>query len=173
MLVVGEKGSTLESMSSKAKLITSLIILAVAGTLAFNFFRTHREPEPLAYFYDLSEQKLFTARQDSVPPIIGTDGKVADAVRAVVYSPSGDCEKDQKIAYLEKYSAELKQQFEAAKADPNREFARMSRGAAQAHTFVSRVSETNWFAINTQEGERIIDEWRFAHPGKDPTICIP
>ena len=65
-------------------------MLALAGALAFNFFRTHRETVPLAYFYDLSDQKLFTAPQDSVPPIIGTDGKVADAVRAMVYSPSGD-----------------------------------------------------------------------------------
>jgi hypothetical protein len=148
-------------------------MLALAGVLAFNFFRTHRETVPLAYFYDLSEQKLFTAPQDSVPPIMGTDGKVADAVRAMVYSPSGDCEKDRQIAYLEKYSLELKQQFETAKAAPNQDIARMSRGAAQSHTFVCRVGQPNWFAINTQEGERIIDEWRFAHPGKNPTICIP
>ena len=160
-------------MSKNAKLIASLVMLLAAAALAFNFFRTHREPVPMAYFYDLSERKLFTAPQDSVPPIVGTDGKIADAVRAVVYSPSGDCEKDQKIAYLEKYSPELKRQFEAAKAAPNQDEPRMSRGAAQLHTFVCRPGETNWFAANTQEGDIIIDEWRSAHPGKNPTICIP
>ena len=160
-------------MSRNAKLIVSLIMLSLAGLIAFNFFRTHREPLPLAYFYDLSEQKLFTAPQSSVPPIPGTDGKAHDAVRALVYSPSGDCEKDQQIAYLEKYSPELKKQFEAAKAAPNQEISRMSRGAAQSHTFVCRVGQTNWFPVDSQEGERIIDEWRFAHPGKNPTICIP
>jgi len=160
-------------MARNGKLIASLVMLSLAGLLAFNFFRTHREPVPLAYFYDLSERKLFTAPQDSVPPIVGTDGKVADAVRAVVYSPSGNCEKDQKIAYLEKYSSELKQQFEAAKAAPAQEIPRMSRGAAQLHTFVCRPGETNWFASNSQEADIIIDEWRTAHPGKNPTICIP
>ena len=160
-------------MSANSKLIASMVMLALAGVLAFNFFRTHRDPVPLAYFYDLSEQKLFTAPQSSVPPILGTDGKVADAVRAMVYSPTGDCEKDRQIAYLEKYSPELKRQFEAAKAAPNEEISRMSRGAAQSHTFVCRVGQTTWFAVDTQEGERIIDEWRFAHLCKNPTICIP
>lgn len=160
-------------MSKNSKIIASIAMLAISAWLVFNFFRTNRERVPLAYFYDLSEQKLFTAPQDAVPPIIGTDGKIADAVRAIVYSPSGDCENDRKIAYLEKYSEELKKQFEAAKAAPNAELPRMSRGAAQLHTFVCRADESKWFPSDSEEANRIIDEWRLKHPGMNPTICIP
>ena len=160
-------------MWKHGKVIASIVMLCVAGVLIFNFLRTNRDREPLAYFYDLSEQKLFTAPQSAVPPIVGTDGKIADGVRAVVYSPSGDCAKDKKVAYLEKYSEELKRQFEAAKASPNSESPRMSRGAAQAHTFVSREGEAKWFSVESPEGSRIIDEWRLTNPGMNPTICIP
>ena len=127
----------------------------------------------MIYFYDLSEQKLFAAPQDAVPPILGLDAQEQDAVRAIVYSPSGDCEKDRQIAYLEKYSPELKVQFEAAKANPNADIARMSRGAAQGHTFVRRVNDNDWHAMNTEEAGIIVGEWRTANAAKDPIICLP
>ena len=160
-------------MLKHGKLIAAVTMLCIAGFLIMRFVGANREREPMAYFYDLSEQKLFTAPQSAVPPIVGMDGKVADGVRAIVYSPSGDCEKDKKIAYLEKYSDELKRQFEAAKASPNGDIPRMSRGAAQGHTFVCRAGETNWFSVESQQGNIIMDEWRLSHPGMNPTVCIP
>lgn len=160
-------------MKKHAQLIAALIMLSLAGYFGFRFWRDHREHVPHVYFYDLSEKKLFAAPQDMVPPIVGTDGKVADAVRAVVYSPSGDCSKDRKIAYLEKYSAELKAQFEVAKRNPGAEIPRMSRSAAQSHTFVARVDELKWHAMDTEEAGRIIGEWRLANPNPEAQICIP
>ena len=160
-------------MKKDPKLIAAILMLGLAGYFSYSFWRNHRETVPQVYFYDLSEKKLFAAPQDAVPPIVGTDGKTVDAVRAVVYSPSGDCEKDQKIAYLEKYAPELKAQFEVAKKNPDADIPRMSRAAAQHYTFVSRANETNWHAMNTEEAGRIIGEWRLANPGTDPVICIP
>ena len=160
-------------MPQRSQLLAAIAMLGLAAYLAFGFYSKNREREPLAYFYDLSERKLFTAPRDAVPPIAGTDGKTADGVRAVVFSPSGDCAKDREIAYLEKYSPELKAQFEAAKARPGDEFARLSRGAAQSHTFVARAAGTNWFPMDSEEAGRIIGEWRLAHPAGSPAICVP
>lgn len=160
-------------MQKNRALIASLAMLCVAGYFFYTFWSSNRTREPQVYFYDLSAKKLFTAPQDAVPPILGVDGPAEDAVRAMVYSPSGDCAKDRKVAYLEKYSAELKAQFEQAKRAPGTEFARMSRAAAQSHTFVARAEELKWHAMDTEEAGRIIGEWRLDHPGADPVICTP
>lgn len=159
--------------NNRATVGASLVMLCLAAYFSYKHWKNNRTREPQVYFYDLSAKKLFTAPQDAVPPIAGTDGPGEDAVRAVVYSPSGDCDKDKKIAYLEKYSAELKAQFEQAKRNPGADFPRMSRGAAQSFTFVSRVDELKWHPMDTEEAGRIIGEWRLAHPGADPVICTP
>jgi hypothetical protein len=173
MLVVDQSRSSLNSMKNKGALIASVLMLSLAGFFFYRFWNSGRSSEPQVYFYDLSAKKLFAAPQDAVPPIAGMDGPAEDAVRAVVYSPSGDCAKDQKIAYLEKYSAELKAQFEQAKRTPGAEFPRMSRAAAQSFTFVARPDELKWHAMDTEEAGTIVGEWRLAHPGADPVICTP
>ena len=155
------------------QLLVVVALLGLAGWFSWSFWKVNRNSVPMIYFYDLSEQKLFAAPQDAVPPIAGLDGEEQDAVRAIVYSPSGDCERDKQIAYLERYSPELKAQFERAKGDPNADFARMSRGAAQGHTFVRRVNETAWHPMNTEEAGLIVGEWRTANTSRDPIICLP
>jgi hypothetical protein len=160
--------------SNTPKVLVSVILLLGASLLTWKWWRETREDEPKSWFYDLSEKKLFAASQNAVPPIIGLDKKEADAVRAVVYSPSGNCEKDRKIAYLERYSPELKAQFEAAKANPDADIARMPRSLAQSHTFVRRVDETEWHAMDSEEGGKIVGEWRVNAPrGTEPIICVP
>lgn len=159
-------------MTPRLKLAAAALMFCLAGLFAFNFWRNHRELPPQIYFYDLSEKKLFAASQDAVPPIAGADGKEEDAVRAIVYSPSGNCAKDKKIAYLEKYSPQLKAEFETAKKNPGLEFPRMSRGAAQGHTFVCRPGDTNWVAMDSPEAALIVGEWRLNLPS-EPTICLP
>ena len=156
------------------KLILALLLLCGAGALTWKWWTENRDTEPKTWFYDLSEKKLFVASQDAVPPIKGLDGKEEDAVRAIVFSPTGNCEKDKKIAYLEKYTPELKKQFEAAKANPNADIPRMPRSLAQSHTFVRRPEQNDWHPMDSEEAGKIVGEWRInAPPGSEPTICVP
>jgi hypothetical protein len=158
---------------NQATVAASLAMLCLAAFFSYNFWKNNRTAEPQVYFYDLSAKRLFAAPQNAFPPIAGTDGPEEDAVRAVVYSPSGDCSKDQRIAYLEKYGAELKAQFEHARRNPGADFPRMSRAAAQDFTFVSRVDAIKWHPMTSEEAGRIVGEWRLADPGADPVICTP
>lgn len=156
------------------KLALALVLFAGAGLMVWRWWTNHREKAPQAWFYDDSKKELFVRPQDFVPPIAGLDGPLEDAYRAVVFSPSGNCDKDREIAYLEKYSPELKQQFERAKREPNTDFPRMPRALAPEHTFVRRLNATEWHALSSEEGGRIVGEWRLkATAGQDPAICIP
>ena len=132
----------------------------------------------MAYFYDLSERKLFVAPRTSVPPIRGINDGEPDGVRAVVISTSGDPQDKQshKIAYLEKYSPDLKQQFERMRDGQDGATATRSlgRAQAQAHIFVRRVNEPVWHPANSPEAEKIMTEWQApAAGGKAPVVCIP
>lgn len=159
---------------SGPKILVSVAMLSLAAYLVWNWWRSEHTGGNQVYFYDQSAQKLFSTSSDSVAPIAGTDGPEIDAVRAIVFSPSGDCRKDQQIAYLEKYSPELKAQFEVAKKNPEADLPRMSRSQAQSHTFVRRVQDKDWHPLDSEEGGRIVGEWRLASPaGTDPVICLP
>jgi hypothetical protein len=109
-----------------------------------------------------------------VPPIKGINDNVQDAVRAVVISLNGNPadQASHKIAYLEKYSPELKQQMEVAQASGAS--LQMGRNEALGHRFVSRVDQPEWHPINSPEAEKILTEW--ATPGPDgitPVVCSP
>ena len=86
--------------------------------LAILFFVLFGPSERVAleYFYDESEQKLFTAPAGSIPPIKGINDDQLDGVRAIVIAPKGKRgdESAHRIAYLEKWSPQLKQHLEAA-----------------------------------------------------------
>jgi hypothetical protein len=75
-----------------------------------------------------------------------------------------------KIAYLEKYSPELKGQMETAQAGGTSP--QMGRNEALGHRFVSRVEELEWHPMNTAEAERILNEWAKPGPnGITPVVC--
>lgn len=156
----------------------AVVLLAVAAFFFVKFYRNQREPEGLAYFYDLSERKLFVAPRTAVPPIRGINDEELDGMRAVVISISGDPKdkQNQKIAYLEKYSPELKQQFERMRdsAAGKEAATNIGRGQAQAHIFVRRVNESDWHPANSPEAEKIMTEWlTIGVNGKTPAVCIP
>jgi hypothetical protein len=156
------------------KVIAIVLMLAASAYMTWDWWHAQKHREAHVYFYDLSAKRLFVASGDSVPPITGLDGTADGAVRAVVFSPSGDCDRDQAIAYLEKYSPELKAQFEAARRDPAADIPRMSRARAQSHTFVRRLKDTSWHSMDSEEAARIVGEWRLAKVGHDdPVICVP
>lgn len=159
-------------------LVFAIVLLTGAGFRFIRFFQESGSPEGRAYFYDLSEKKLFVASRTLVPPIRGVNDDELDGMRAVVVSPGGN-PKDKaslKVAYLEKYSPELKQQLEAMQS--GQEVAapggRISRGAAQSFTFVRRLNEETWHPVNSVEAEKIMTEWQVPGPdGKIPLVCVP
>lgn len=161
-------------MSPRAQLILALVLLGIAVALAVRFLRAGDGISDLAFFYDESAQKIFKAPRTSVPPIRGTDGPEEDAFRAVVISTTGKpTDKNSwQIAYLEKYSPELKRQMETAQtggASPS-----MGRADAQEHRFVRRPREATWYPMSAPEAEAILTGWATPGPaGVTPVICTP
>jgi len=165
------------------KLLVAASMIGGASVLLFRYVREQRPPEELSYYYDLSEQKLYTAPRTLVPPVRGLNDPAEDAFRAVVISTSGN-PRDKasfKIAYLEKYSPEFKEQVEAmqkaqagdATAAPPPK-TRIDRVAAQAHRFVRRLTDLEWHPLNSPEAERIMTEWQAASTnGRAPVVCVP
>ena len=168
-------------MNKKAALmlVLAVVLLAGAGFRFARFFGERGSADGNAYFYDLSERKLFVAPRTLVPPIRGINNDEVDGVRAIVVSTS-DNPRDKagrKIAYLEKYSTELKQQLEAMQSGrepPGPAGSRISRGAAQSFTLVRRLNDETWHAANSVEAEKIMTEWQVPGPdGKTPLVCAP
>ena len=104
--------------TSRTKFAISCCLLAVAGVMVYRFIRDNRGAAEKAFFYDVSQKRLFTAARTAVPPIRGVDGPEEDAFRAVVISTNATPEDKAswKIVYLERYSPELKQQMQSAQA---------------------------------------------------------
>jgi hypothetical protein len=166
--------------SDAIKLVGAIVCLAVAVVLGYRSHSQRRPREPQIYFYDLSAQELFIAPQaSSIPPIPGIDDEEEDGVRAIVVAPVGQCddEDSRHIAYLERYSPRLKQQFEAFRAaqaggPPAEEI--ISRGESQAHTFVKRVTDADWVPMTSREALQIVEAWQVPGPdGKMPVVCVP
>jgi hypothetical protein len=154
-----------------AKLVLSVVLLGVAAFQMSTFLRG--PSEPMSFYYDLEEGKLFSAPTSLIPPITGIRGGEDGAVRAIIISPAGN-PKDkptQRIAYLEKFSPELKRQLEAVqagKAEP------LSSAFRKRHRFVQRLGETEWHAVSTPEGERILSEWNIPDAGGNyPVVVAP
>jgi hypothetical protein len=161
--------------SNTVKVLTSCVLLGMAGFFMYAHFQ--REKSAGVYFYDLSEGRLFVAPPSSVPPIEGLNKGQHDAVRAVVIATNGDCadKKARGIAFLEKYSPQLKQQIEAVqKAGPAAGSLKLEigRGEAGDHIFVRRLSEDKWYTRASPEGQKIMIEWQGEGP-KMPALCIP
>jgi hypothetical protein len=160
-------------------LVFSVALLIVAGFRFVLFFREGGSADGRAYFYDTSERKLFVASRTLVPPIRGINDDELDGMRAIVVSTSGNPEDQasRKVAYLEKYAPELKQQIEAMQSGQESAggpAGRISRGAAQSFTFVRRLNEETWYPVNSQEAEKIMTEWQVPGPdGKTPVACAP
>jgi hypothetical protein len=135
------------------------------------------------WFYDQSEQKLYTVARDTIPPDAGTGGARNDGVRALVVA--GQTETAQpdrrRIAYLETYSPELHdlliqvRQARAAGRDCP-EGKRLGNGEyVEQNTLVRRPTDAEWHPIASPAGQQIIAEWRSWHgtDGSAMVICTP
>lgn len=164
-----------------------MAMLAVAALLLARYVQDHRRLPDNAFFYDLSERKLFVAARTNIPPIRGLKGEEADGVRAVVISysrPAAD-PAEQRIAYLEMYSPEFKRQAaEFRQPLPPRTHAGTNRPAeaprsigrleAPMHTFVRRPDDTAWHQLGSPEGQAIVRDALAPGPdGRPPRICVP
>ncbi len=156
------------------KTAAALVMLGAAGVLLWQFVERGRGDSELAFFYDISEQRLFVGARDLIPPVHGLNDATEDGVRAVVVSTNGrpDAKSTWRIAYLETYSPELKLQLEAARAAGTSP--PMDRAAAQEHRLVKRPEDREWVSLATPEGEQIVSEWTTWGRGETlPVVCAP
>lgn len=154
--------------------IAAVILIAAASWRLWIFFRSDSGPSEKAWFYDLSEKKLFVAERGLVPPIRGMNDAQEDGVRAVVVAPPGKCDEAsaRRIAYLETNAPELKKSLDAARASGA--VPTVSRGQAQSLRLVRRVTDAEWVSLATPEGELIVSEWAVPGPdGQSPAVCTP
>lgn len=155
-----------------------------AGTLAARQFMKPSGEEGLkGWFYDESEKELFQAAVHSAPPIAGIGGTKGDGARAIIVACKGECGDKSKfrIAYLEKFTPELKTLFDELRAA--RESSKPYEGKmparegsyVQDNTLVRRVNEDGWHAHSSAEGKKIVVEWQSQRcpDGSKPRICAP
>jgi len=176
---VAEQRSRRFNTGDVVKVLTSCVLLGIAGLFAYSHFQRENASGASDYFYDLSERKLFVAPRSSIPPIEGLNKGQFDGVRAVLISTNGNYsdKKTRGIAYLEKYSPEFKQQIQevqkAGAAAGSLEL-RIGRGQAADHVFVRRVGEDKWYTRASPEGQQIMTEWQVE--GRDsqmPVLYVP
>lgn len=160
--------------SQSLKFAAAAALFGVAGLLVWRFLQDDGGVSEKAFFYDLSEQKLFVAERGLVPPIRGVNDAEEDGVRAVVISTNGrpGDRRTWTVAYLETCTPELKQQLTAARAAGTAP--EISRTAAQTLRLVRRPQDREWVSLTTPEGERIVSEWATAGEGDSaPVVCTP
>ncbi len=120
------------------------------------------------WFYDQSEKQLYAVPADTIPPHRGMGGAANDGVRAVVVCPRTLAKdpRQRKIAYLETYTADLKnllEQVRAARAAGRRFDGPMpsrDSDSFQEQTLVKRLEDKDWYPANTTEGQLLTGEWR-------------
>jgi hypothetical protein len=156
---------------SQTQLLVAIAMLIGSGAILYGFWRGENRTQQ-AFFYDLSKKQLFTADANLIPPIRGIDNAEEDGVKAVVIADKPNDKKTQRIAYLERYSPELKRDMEEARAKNAAPL--ISRAGAQTMRFVKRPEDSQWYPMISMEGQRIVSEWTTAGPdGLSPIVCTP
>jgi hypothetical protein len=161
------------------KIACSLVLLSVAVFFFLRLGPAREKQDGSAYFYDLERQELFVAPRGSIPPINGVKGGAMTGVRAVVICTNGQPSdmKHLQIAYLEKYSPEIKALFEEvhqARAAGRSEEGRIDRKEVLANTLVRRLHDTEWQPLNSTAGKQIASDWNTpGADGRQPMVCSP
>lgn len=145
----------MKKLSRPLQLALLLAILATVGAL---FVRRSTGGKPGKYFYDLSEQRLYTVPHETLPPDLGIGGAPDDGMEAlVVRCPKCGASRN-RIVYLTKLAPELRQRILADRASESG-----GRGYSRAEIFqqtlVCRFGEDVWHPLSTDEGKAIRDSW--------------
>jgi hypothetical protein len=188
MLVVGQyfvppDTATLKQPIKTVLIAGSLVVLTAAAAIftvaGARPFRGNGEAAAKVWFYDQSANQLYPAPRGLIPP----DGDNDVRVRAMVigFQGLGNDVGQLKIAYLEKYSPELKALLERAQAAhaAKRPFGEKvpspNSASFRDNTWVKRVGEAAWHSLGTGEARRIMAEWRTwrGPAGQPPLISAP
>jgi hypothetical protein len=148
---------------SKGQIVRVVIAAGLVITAAVVFVLTRpKERVAGAYFYDLSEGRLFVAPQDQVPPIEGVGGESGDGVLAIVVGGPGVPVDEHAILYLTRFTDEYRALLEEERRTGNA--ANVTRAYQRANTLVRLVDGDEWLPSDTDAGYDIITR----DPGRCP-----
>jgi len=149
-----------------------ILVAIIAVTRARR--NSSKPPEGQIWFYNLKTQELFAGSDRSVPPI-DTQSGAATAVQACVYT----CDVNPKstnrfIAYLKKFSPELKQAIDAAlqRADDQSSIGFMLERNPEG-VLVSSLEAAQWFPELSDQGQKIVAAGIKSGGCPHPQICLP
>jgi hypothetical protein len=164
-------------LTGSVAVLTALAVVFAVGRV--RHFRGGGEAGARVWFYDQSARRLYPAPRDLIPP----DGSDDTRVRAIVigFPGVGNEASQLKIAYLEKYSPELKALLERAEAahaaqrPPGEKIPSPNSDFFRDNTLVKLPGESSWHTAGTGEARQIMDEWReWRGPaGQSPIISVP
>lgn len=163
----------------KSDSIKIFAIVLLVGFAIWKFTQNSKQvidSDPKIYFFDESAGKLFKGPQSSIPPIRGIDGDQLDGVRAVVIQSNQEG-VSQQIAYLEKFSPQLKKDIEMSrKAEESGGFYErvIGRSESKAHILVRKPNSDKWYPMSSNEGNSISSYWQIEDKdGNMPVIVNP
>jgi len=146
---------------SKPVPVVALLTALAAGSVYF--FRGAGHGQPGKYFYDLSEQRLYVAGPEVLPPDVGIGGAPDDGVEALVVRCPKCGRSKNRIVYLTRLTPELRQRILADRGSESGGAA-YSRAEVFQNTLVCRFGEDVWYPLSTDEGKAIRDSWATTCP---------
>jgi hypothetical protein len=152
----------------------ALIAVAAVTFVVHWSLNAHKRPKGNLWFYDLKTRQLFAASDLSVPPIDTKSGP-GMGVRAYVYaSEGGPKSTNQFIAYLEKFTPELKQAVAQQLRRAGRQMViGMALESQPGGVLVSSPEEERWFPKMSREGQAIIQTGKQKGGSANPILCLP
>jgi hypothetical protein len=170
--------------SNARRMILGCVAIAAAGALAVEigqgqFRHGSAVKDAKVWFYDEAAKRLYAASAELIPP----DGSDGQRVRATVIRFLGmpNDKEHVRIAYLEKYTPELKGLLERAEAAhaARRPFTEKmpprSSPYYQDNTLLKSPGETSWQSLSSEEAHRLKAEWHTwrGPDGQSPMISEP
>lgn len=161
------------------QILLACVAVAALGGFAVEiergqFRRASSAKDAAVWFFDERANRLYAASARLIPP----DGSEGNRVRANVVRFVGmpNDEGHVRIAYLEKYTPELKALLESAEAAhaSRKPFAEkippQSSPYFRENTLLKRPGETTWHPLNGDEARQIVAEW---HTWRGPNGELP
>ena len=159
---------------SRSKLMTTVVALAAIAAAGYWITSPNKRPNGEIWFYDLKTHQLFTASDLSVPPIDTKSGPET-GVRAYVCTCDADPKSTNRfIAYLEKFTPELKQ---VVGEDMKRRGGQPPNGMLldrhPGGILVSSPEVEHWFPNDSDKGRRLVEMGKKKGGCANPTLHHP